>query len=129
MFLRQLGYKDSFAFSVGSLDNSDSLGWHGADGTLDLKDVMQRISVVKSIQGCPSYIYAGFEKNGKIFKDRTLPVALTRPIYPNGRCCKVSPPETAETIPVYELVIAQSTQQHFEFKLILSDQGKVFKNH
>ena len=71
MFLRQLGYKDSFAFSVGSLDNSDSLGWRGADGTLDLKDVMQRISVVKSIQGCPSYIYAGFEKNGKIFTNFT----------------------------------------------------------
>ena len=127
--LRQLGYRDSFAYSVGSISNGDSLslGWRGRDSTLNLKDVIQRISVIKNIQSCPSYIYAGFERNGKIFKDRTLPVSLTRAIYPNGRCCRVSPPLSANTHTIYELVIADSTQKAFEFKLILSDQGKVFK--
>ena len=89
--LRRLGYSESFAYAMGSLKDQKALGWRGTDPSLDVKDITQRISVIKTIKDCPVVIYtmANFEMDGRFRNEKMNSVSLTRAIYPNGRCCKV----------------------------------------
>ena len=89
--LRRLGYSESFAYSMGSLKDKKALGWGGTDPSLNMSDIIQRVSVIKTIGDCPVVIYttASFQMDGKFRKEKMTSVSLTRAIYPNGRCCKV----------------------------------------
>ena len=87
--LRRLGYASSFYYSIGFLKENKSLGWSGSDSSLNMKEILQRISVMKTSQDCPVVTMASFDTDGKIRKEFMTSVSLTRAMYPNGRCCKV----------------------------------------
>ena len=89
--LRRLGYSESFAYTMGSVKDKKALGWGGTDPGLNVKDIIQRISVLKTTKDCPVVIYtmASFEMEGKFREEKMNSVSLTPAIYPNGRCCKV----------------------------------------
>ena len=87
--LRRLGYENSFYYSIGFMRDDKALGWSGTDPSLNGKDIIQRISVMKTIQDCPVITMASFASEGKIRTERMDTFSLTRAMYPNGRCCKV----------------------------------------
>ena len=84
-----------------------------------------RISVLKSVSDCPEAI-AEFSVGNKI-EEAPLELRLTRPMYPNGKCCFVVTPEVARRAPVrmiyYRTFQANYTRAQVKtFRMFLSDK-------
>ena len=70
------------------------IGWNG-NASEDVKVVSEKISVLKSVDECPSgKLYSGNSQE-------TMKYELAHAIYPHHFCCKVKRPAIAETELVY----------------------------
>ena len=119
--LRKIGYRDSSQYTLGMFGDRKYVGWLGNQTGLSAREVIRNISTIKTSQDCPS-VTALFEINGTLETRDFLSPILTRPIHPNGRCCRPEPPQLARIHPIYELRIKYNESENFRgFRVILSN--------
>ena len=119
--LRKIGFNNSRDYTIGSYGDRNHVGWLGNTTGLTTGDIIRRISTIKTTDDCPS-VLAKFEIRGML-EIRSFPNStLTRPIHPNGRCCRPKPPQMTEVHPIYELQIMSKEATKFSgFRVILSN--------
>ena len=121
-----IGYELSYYYTFGELDaNNTGFGWVGNQTELDVSQVVERISVIKSVSDCPE-LYAAFRVNQKIVYEE-ISMNLTRVKYPNGRCCRAIEPELAKTEVVNSIFFREFVQDFPQmnvtgFQMFLSDK-------
>ena len=97
----------------------------GNQTELDVSQVVERISVIKSVSDCPE-LYAAFRVNQTIVSEK-ISMNLTRVKYPNGRCCRAMEPELAKTEVVNSVFFREFVQDFPKmnvtgFQMFLSDK-------
>ena len=105
-----LGYSDLYAYKAGIIDFKDwkKLSW-SSNQTMDVKEVAEKLSPLKSEKDCPFAMAMPFWKN-------ITNITLTRALFPYHFCCKIDAKDVDKNF--HELfIILQS-----DFRLILSDR-------
>ena len=123
--LTLLGYEMSYYYTFGKLHNDSGLGWAGRHSQLNVSDVIDRISVIKSVSDCPE-LRAVFKDDEKI-EEIQLEMNLTRVMYPNGRCCRAVTPDMSRKKIISEIFFKEYTNDSSRpnvtgFQMFLSDQ-------
>ena len=76
--------------------NPKPIGWRGNQTKKSVKEVLNEISVLKTVEDCPSveHSYVLYEPNEKDPVDyKLINFELTRGLFPSPICCKVVNPE------------------------------------
>ena len=124
--LQSLGYEHSHDYTMGVSPFYHSDGWIGNQPAVSAEEVSQRISIIKTVEDCPETI--GQFYVGEKIEEVVLEMALTRPMYPNGKCCQVVKPAIAG-VSVPRLIFYRTFQLNYtrrevkQFRVFLSDQG------
>ena len=86
--LKRHGYEQSFKYQIGDVEGTNKIGWIGnqtANSTFEF--VADKISTIKSVQDCPS-TRAFLEDEAGNMKFAFVLFELTKPLHPNGQCCR-----------------------------------------
>lgn len=122
--LNTLGYSRSLYYGLGQSDDTRLIGWLGNQTELNITQIVNKISKIKTLEDCPEVI-AKFKIDGRL-EDVPLSVNLTRVKYPNGRCCRVNKPKEADKYVLfhirYHTYIRNFTNFTNGFHMFLSDQ-------
>ena len=93
--LNELTHKLSLYYSLGVSGITKLLiGWLGNQTELNVEEVADKISSIKTLEDCPHFI-AKFRIDRNLV-DVPLRFNLTKVKFPNGRCCRVLRPKEAE---------------------------------
>ena len=84
--LQQLGYNQTYQYTFGLSKEGNLIGWTGNETEGSIKEIAKKISVMKEETDCPSVV-ATFQVNGER-SSISLTAAITRALYPHGRCCR-----------------------------------------
>ena len=85
--LKQLwknGYRGSFKYLLGEINNSTEGGWIGKS-TGSLEELVQKISTISSVKDCPGIALRNYNKY-----DKQSTIELTPAFHPQGQCCRAS---------------------------------------
>ena len=149
---RNLGYTEIWSYSAGIDFTEDKrisktstmnlsmkpMGWAGNRTGMSPKKVLEKISVVKSIDDCHSFknSYVWYKPNNTNVEDtgfELMKFELTRGLYPNPTCCKVIDPVASKNYVIngFSISFNGSNNQYKSFKIIVSDKvsSSVFKQH
>ena len=97
--LKKHGYLDAYSYCKGDLQGEGEFtrGWCGKSNKV-VEDVIDDISVLKSIKDCPK-MEAFFKKEDHIdftdWKSETIHFEMTKLLNPHGRCCQAKIPRNA----------------------------------
>ena len=114
------------------------MGWAGNRTGMSSKKVLEKISVVKSIDDCLSFknSYVWYKPKNTNLEDtgfELMKFELTRGLYPNPTCCKVIDPVASKNYVIngFSISFNGSNKQYKSFKIIVSDKisSSVFKQH
>ena len=105
------GYNDLYSYKAGLVNFEDwkILSWSG-NQSMDVKDVMEKVSVLKSEEDCP-FAYA------MPHWQNITNITMTRAMFPYHLCCKISTQNMGRLFKEI-FIITQS-----DFRVILSDQS------
>ena len=115
--------------------NPKPIGWRGNPTRKSVKEVLNEISVLKTVEDCPSveHSYVLYEPNEKDPVDyKLINFELTRGLFPSPICCKVVIPEGYKNeINAIEIAFNGSNKAYKSMKVIISDKisSSVFKQH
>ena len=86
--LHRHGYEQSFKYHIGDVEGTNKIGWIG-NQTINssYEFVADKISTIKSVQDCPS-TKAFLEDEAGYVKAPFVLYELTKPLHPNGQCCR-----------------------------------------
>ena len=122
--LQRLEYYHAFYYGVGSVSNSEDIGWLGNQTEMNITEVVNEISKIKTLNDCPK-IKGKFKLNGK---HETIQVRMnvTRVLYPFGRCCRVLKPKEADKY-AFDFIYSYKKFSEFNnytngFSMYLSDE-------
>ena len=97
--LNKYGYSEAYTYCKGDLkgEGDYSGGWSGNSSTC-IEDVIQDISVLKSIENCPKMeaIFTEPHLEWKDWKFEKIDFEITNLMYPHGKCCQAKIPEKAK---------------------------------
>ena len=93
--LHKLGYQYGFYYGSGYISGYEkTTGWLGNQTNLNVTEVADQVSNIKSVQDCPK-VNGRFKIDGQ-YVTRTLNLTLTRVLYHSGKCCRVIRPKEAD---------------------------------
>ena len=107
--VRSRGYPGNEAYVRGISDRHslEQLGWAG-NKSEGVKKVIQEVSILKSIEECPTAIF-WFQKNmSQVQADLKLVKALN----PHHICCQVIPPKLSQTSPLISVHLFFTNNSH-----------------
>ena len=86
------GYTSGYMYYLGNNKDHIEFGWSG-NGTMasNIVDVLKEVSTIRSVEDCP-WAIAFYEKDLAAVP-KNVPMSITKPIHPFGRCCKATIPE------------------------------------
>ena len=136
---RFYGYDEIWTYASG-IDYTDymnpkPIGWRGNQTMKSVKEVLNEISVLKTVDDCPSveHSYVWYEPNKTDPVDyKLLNFELTRGLFPSPICCKaVNPNGYKNAINGIEIAFNASNKAYKSMKVIISDtiSSSVFKQH
>ena len=97
--LKKHGYMDAYSYCKGDLQGEGEFtrGWCGKSNEA-IEDVIDDISVLKSIRDCPKMeaVFTEPVLDWKDWKFEKIEYELTNLLYPHGKCCQAKIPEKAK---------------------------------
>ena len=133
-----LGYPDIFSYKTGldaGLDyplSSTIKGWD-AKQTDSVKNVSRKISLLKSVNDCPSGIvfYKPHEDDHEDAGLENLQFVLTRAMFPYHLCCRVQIPKAAKKYPLAGMDISFTNKSYDSVTLLVNDMvsHSTFQQH
>ena len=123
--LNKLGFQYSFHYGSGYISNYKGVtGWLGNQTKLNVTQVADQISNIKSMEDCPK-VTGRFKVNGR-YETIHLQLTITRVLFHSGKCCRVVKPKEADNYTIsyiYSVVkFAKFTNYTTGFHIFFSDQ-------
>ena len=127
--LKKHGYLDAYSYCKGDLQGEGEFtrGWCGKSNEA-IEDVIDDISVLKSIRDCPKLEALFLEPvlDWKDWKFEKIEYELTNLLYPHGKCCQAKIPEKAKKSHVVKESIFLFLKKSFTSKCKCNNQ--LFQN-
>ena len=140
IFSRYFGYEEIWSYATGvdysNQKNPIPIGWRGNQTNKSVKEVLNDISVLKTVDDCPSpeqsfYWYEPNEMDPENIQ--FMKFELTRGLSPHFVCCKVVNPEdeNGKTMNGISISLNASNISYKSMKVLLSDKmsSSVFTQH
>ena len=108
--------------------NSYMRGWSGNNSNLTPEDIINDISVIRTVDDCPQtkVNMKLSEKDNDQIQYVALSFELTTEVYPSGRCCRAIIPDQASSWTISGLLLKIETKDHLPsvegFQVHLSDR-------
>ena len=110
----------------GHIEKSLLRGWNGGNSNVSPEQVIQNVSVIKSIEDCPKMAAQMLDWENNQAQMVPLSFELTPLLQPTGRCCRALLPEQSSNWTIGGLLVKQKLKNHNPlvdgFQLYLSDR-------